>query len=57
MQFMFKNERVWVVIRLQARGEYLGTVKAVDEKAAREAAIRRFGFTVEGGKNLFVRPV
>jgi hypothetical protein len=44
------------VIRLLAKGEYLGKVKAADEEAAIKAAIKAFDLTaVEKQKELLVR--
>lgn len=39
---MRKKETVWEVIRLRARGEYLGRVYAPDKKAALKAAVKQF---------------
>lgn len=36
------KEHEWEVIRLRHRGEYLGTVRAADEAAALEAAVKAF---------------
>lgn len=50
---MRKNE--WQVIRLGARGEYIGTVTAPDEQSAIKAAIELFALQAEEAKRLLVR--
>ena len=50
---MRKNE--WQVIRLGARGEYIGTVTAPDEQSAIKAAIEVFALQVEEAKRLLIR--
>jgi hypothetical protein len=53
---MRKRVIEWEVIRLRAKGEYLGVVSAPDEEAAFEAAIKAFEITsVEHQKQLLVR--
>ena len=53
---MRKREFQWEVIRLRARGEYLGKVCAPDEEAAIKAAIKAFEITnPEHQKRLLVR--
>ena len=53
---MRKKECEWEVIRLRARGEYLGRVSAPDEEAAMKAAIKAFAITdPEHKKRLLVR--
>lgn len=53
---MRKKECEWEVIRLRARGEYLGVVKAADDKAALKAAINAFAIeTVEERSRLLIR--
>lgn len=53
---MRKKECEWEVIRLRARGEYLGVVKAADDKAALKAAIKAFAIeTVEEQSRLLIR--
>ena len=52
---MQKREREWEVIRLRARGEYLGTVSAPDEEAALKAALRTFALEKTEEKRLLVR--
>jgi hypothetical protein len=51
-----KKEFEWEVIRLRARGEYLGRIRAVDEEAAIKAAITAFAIAdPERQKQLLVR--
>ena len=38
-----KREYDFQVIRLRSSGQYLGTVRAADAKAAKEAAVTAFG--------------
>ncbi len=45
----------WQVIRLRARGEHLGIVKAVDEAAALKAAMKLFAASAEERTRLLVR--
>jgi hypothetical protein len=45
----------WVVIRLRARGEYLGRVTAPDEAAAVKAALKMLGLDQAEAKRLLVR--
>lgn len=53
---MGKKEYQWEVVRLRARGEYLGKVKAPDEEAALKAAIKAFAITdPDQQKRLLVR--
>jgi hypothetical protein len=52
---MRKREREWEVIRLRARGEYLGTVSAPDEEAALKAALQTFALEKTEEKRLLVR--
>ena len=52
---MRKREREWEVIRLRARGEYLGTVSAPDEQAALKAALQTFALEKTEEKRLLVR--
>lgn len=53
---MGKQEREWEVIRLRARGEWLGTVKAADEAAAVKAALKVFALDKRYVDRLLVRP-
>ena len=51
-----KKEFEWEVVRLRAKGEYLGKVKAPDEDGAIKAAIKAFAITdPEHKKRLLVR--
>jgi hypothetical protein len=43
------------IIRLRARGEYLGTVSAPDEQAALNAAVKTFALDNVEAKRLLVR--
>ena len=53
---MRKRQFEWEVIRLRTRGEYLGVVKAPDDKAALKAAIKAFAIeTVEVQSRLLIR--
>ncbi len=53
---MRKKLYEWQVIRLRAKGEYLGKVQAPDEQAAVKAAIKAFDITeAEKQKQLLVR--
>ena len=53
---MRKKDYEWEVIRLRARGEYLGRIRAADEEAALKAAIKAFAITdPEQQKRLLVR--
>jgi hypothetical protein len=45
----------WRVIRLKAKGEYLGTVSAPDEDAALKAALKLFALDKVEEKRLLVR--
>jgi hypothetical protein len=51
-----KKEYEWEVVRLRARDEYLGKVKAADEEGALKAAVKAFAITdPEHKKRLLVR--
>lgn len=53
---MRKKEYEWEVVRLRAKGEYLGKVSAPSEEAALKAAIKAFAITnPEHQKRLLVR--
>lgn len=53
---MRKKDCEWEVIRLHARGEYLGVVSAPDENAALKAAVKIFEIKdAEQQKRLLVR--
>lgn len=45
----------WQMIRLRARGEYIGTVTAPDEQSAVKAAIKLFALQAEEAKRLLIR--
>jgi hypothetical protein len=45
----------WQVIRLRARGEYLGTVTAPDEQSAMKAALKMLRLQTAEAKRLMVR--
>jgi hypothetical protein len=53
---MPKKVSEWQVIRLRAKGEYLGKVQAPDERAAMKVAIRAFGLRPADEHRLLVRP-
>ena len=53
---MRKKERLWEVIRIRAKGEYLGRVEAKDEEAARKAAVKEFRLAAIDERRLVVRP-
>ena len=45
----------WQVIRLRAKGEYLGTVKTSDETSAVKAALRAFALDDKEADRLLIR--
>jgi hypothetical protein len=47
--------RTWRVAIIRKRGEYLGTVEAVDKGAAEAAAVKAFNLTDEQRKRLVVQ--
>jgi hypothetical protein len=51
-----KRKIVWEVIRLRARGEYIGTVAAPDQQAALKAAVKAFELKAADADRLLVRP-
>lgn len=51
-----KRKIVWEVIRLRARGEYIGTVSAPDQQAALKAAVKAFELNATEVERLLVRP-
>ncbi len=50
-----KRKIEWQVIRLRARGEYIGTVTAPDEQAAMKAALKMLRLEANEAKRLLVR--
>ena len=46
--------RTWRVAIIKKRGEFLGTVEAVDQEAAEAAAVEAFNFTEEQRGRLVV---
>jgi len=46
----------WEVIRLRAKGEYVGTVEAKDKEAARKAAVKEFSLRAGEERRLIIRP-
>ena len=52
---MPKKVRLWEIIRIRAKGEYLGMVEAKDEKAAREAAMKEFKLATIDERRLLIR--
>jgi hypothetical protein len=52
-----KRTTEWEVIRLRARGEYLGRVSAPDQQAALRAATKLFELTAVEEKQILVRRV
>ena len=52
---MPKKVSEWQVIRLRAKGEYLGKVQAPDEQAAMKAAVKAFGLRPADEQRLLVR--
>lgn len=49
------KQREWQIIRMRAKGEYLGTAKASDEAAALEAALKAFALDKSEAERLLVR--
>ena len=47
--------RTWRVAIIRKRGEYLGTVEAVDKEAAEAAAVEAFNLTYEQRERLVVQ--
>jgi hypothetical protein len=52
---MRKKECEWEVIRMRARGEYLGVVSAADQEAALKVALKAFALDKTEEKRLLVR--
>jgi hypothetical protein len=50
-----KSESEWRVIRLRSKGQYLGTVKAVDHDAAVKMALKQFGIDKSEADRLLIR--
>jgi hypothetical protein len=50
-----KSESEWRVIRLRSKGQYLGTVKAVDHDAAVKMALKQFGVDKSEADRLLIR--
>jgi hypothetical protein len=50
-----KRETEWRVIRLRAKGQYLGTVKAGDHDAAVKVALKQFGLAKSEADRLLIR--
>lgn len=53
---MRKRERLWEVIRLRSKGEYLGRVEAKDKEAAKKAAVKEFKLAPFDERRLLIRP-
>ena len=53
---MRKNEREWQVIRLRAKGEYLGMVEAPDQETALKVALKQIRLDSVEAKRLLIRP-
>lgn len=51
-----KRKIEWEVIRLRARGEYIGTVAAPDQESALKAALKAFELKAAEANRLLVRP-
>ena len=47
---------MWEVIRLRAKGEYVGRVRGSDEKAAKKAALKELPISTEDKRRILVRP-
>jgi hypothetical protein len=50
-----KRKIEWKIIRLRARGEYLGTVSAPDQAAALKAALKMLALEKAEAKRLLIR--
>lgn len=50
-----KRKIEWQVIRLRARGEYIGTVTAPDEQSAMKAALKMLRLETAEAKRLLAR--
>jgi hypothetical protein len=51
-----ETPRFWRVSILRQRAQYIGTVRAPDERTAEAAAVAQFGLDDEQRKRLAVRP-
>lgn len=51
-----KRKIEWEVIRLRARGEYIGTVSAPDQQTALKVALKAFELDAAEANRLLVRP-
>ncbi len=49
-----KSDREWRVIRMRAKGEYIGVVSAPDEEAALKAALKAFAFDKSEAERLLI---
>ena len=57
MSVVRKNkERLWEVIRLRSKGEYLGRVEAKDTEAAKKVAVKEFKLAAFDRRRLLIRP-
>jgi hypothetical protein len=52
---MRKKQCEWEVIRLRAKGEYLGKVAATDERAALKAIVKLLGLKPWDERRLLIR--
>jgi hypothetical protein len=50
-----ERERAWQVIRIRAKGEYIGTVTASDEASALKAALKTFALDKTEAERLLIR--
>jgi len=46
----------WEVIRLRAKGQFIGTVQAKDKEAARKVAVKEFSLRAGEERRLIIRP-
>jgi hypothetical protein len=51
-----KKAEWWAVIRIRAKGQYLGRVKAADKESARKAAAKEFELRDGEERWLIIRP-
>jgi hypothetical protein len=52
---MTKRQKIWVVTKIGARGKFLGTVSAPNEKAALKLAIKSMSIRAEDKKRIVVQ--